>query len=350
MGRIDRELQRLIASGNKITTADMKALQANNRLLDAELTLPYLLAAYDHATAAGAWSNLATLAGDARVAEAITRLRGWNYSTPTGIAQGFDPGDNPAALPAPGQSEIDASVAASVFSMWRGYAVRNTIYATLSKVGLGNYLPGSRDAQAGLKFMLDNFDALGGKGASGLNFFAASGAPDAHSARDYVLLKSLKDALDRLASDELAPAFGKSANLADYRWGKLHRIVFEHPLGGVAPVFNLPGPNPYGFSDLAPNLKGVARSGGFESVDAASHSASATGLNDFMFGSGPARRFVGEMTTPIAASEILPGGESGVLGSPLYASQLSRWLTNAYHPLPVPAAAVVTASRVDFVP
>ena len=34
MGRIDRELQRLIASGNKITTADMKA-QANNRLLDA---------------------------------------------------------------------------------------------------------------------------------------------------------------------------------------------------------------------------------------------------------------------------------------------------------------------------
>lgn len=350
MGRIDRELQRLIASGNKITTADMKALQANNRLLDAELTLPYLLAAYDHATAAGAWSNLATLAGDARVAEAITRLRGWNYSTPTGIAQGFDPGDNPAALPAPGQSEIDASVAASVFSMWRGYTVRNTIYATLSKVGLGNYLPGSRDAQAGLKFMLDNFDALGGKGASGLNFFAASGAPDAHSARDYVLLKSLKDALDRLASDELAPAFGKSANLADYRWGKLHRIVFEHPLGGVAPVFNLPGPNPYGFSDLAPNLKGVARSGGFESVDAASHSASATGLNDFMFGSGPARRFVGEMTTPIAASEILPGGESGVLGSPLYASQLSRWLTNAYHPLPVPAAAVVTASRVDFVP
>ena len=124
-------------------------------------------------------------------------------------------------------------------------------------MGLGNYLPGSRDAQAGLKFMLDNFDALGGKGASGLNFFAASGAPDAHSAR-YVLLKSLGDALDRLASDELAPAFGKSANLADYRWGQLHRIVFEHPLGGVAPVFNLPGRIPTVSGDLAPN-RGVAR-------------------------------------------------------------------------------------------
>jgi penicillin amidase len=54
-----------------------------------------------------------------------------------------------------------------------------------------------------------------------------------------------------------------------------------------------------------------------------------------MFGSGPARRFVGLMTTPIVAENIHPGGQSGVLGSPSYASQLGRWLTNRYKPLPI---------------
>jgi penicillin amidase len=316
------------------------------------LTLPYLLAAHHTAKDSGAWTALADLANDTRVAEAIDRLSAWDYSTPTGIQQGYDPGDNPAALAAPSQAEVNASVAASIYGMWRGYALKNTIYATVAKVGLANYAPGSRDAQAGFKFLLENFDALGGKGASGLNFFAATGAPNAHSARDYVLLKSLKDGLNQLGSAALTPAFGGSANQSDYRWGKLHRIVFTHPLGGIAPLFNLPGPNPYGFSDVSVDLKGVARSGGFETVDAASHSAAATGLNDFMFGSGPARRFVGEMTPVIAASEIIPGGQSGVLGSPLYASQLSRWLTNNYHALLISGAdaAKVSGGQVDFEP
>ncbi|MFC1778560.1 penicillin acylase family protein, partial [Pseudomonadota bacterium] len=56
--------------------------------------------------------------------------------------------------------------------------------------------------------------------------------------------------------------------------------------------------------------------------------------NDFMFGSGPSRRYVGESSqTPpsISGSTVLPGGESGVLGSPLYANILGRWLTNDYY-------------------
>ncbi len=54
-----------------------------------------------------------------------------------------------------------------------------------------------------------------------------------------------------------------------------------------------------------------------------------------MFGSGPARRFVGEMSTPINALEIIPGGPSAVIGSPYYASQLSRWLSANYHAMPI---------------
>jgi penicillin amidase len=349
MGRIDREIQRLIAAGGHITTTDMKNLQANNQLLDAELMLPYLITAFKAGEQPGAWPALAALSATPRIAEAMNRLEQWDFSTPTGIQQGYDAGDNPSALPAPGQSQIDASVAATIYAAWRNKSIRNTIDTTLAGVGLGSYLPGGRDAQAGFKFLLDNFGVLGGKGASGLTFFSATGAPNAAAARDYVLLKSLGDALDMLASDGFAPAFAGSTHQADYRWGKLHRIVFDQPLGSP---FSIPGPNGYPFANLASDLPGIARPGGFESVDAASHDTRANGLNNFMFGSGPARRFVGEMSQTISASEIIPGGQSGVLGSPLYASQLSRWLTNQYHPLPIPASASIAqaTSTLNFTP
>ncbi|MFA7321972.1 MAG: penicillin acylase family protein [Dokdonella sp.] len=349
MGRIDRKIQGLIDAGGNITSNDMKALQANNQLMDAELVLPHLSAAFQAASAPGAWPQLAALAAEPRIAEAVDRLQKWDYSTPTGIQQGYDAGDNPAALPAPSQGQIDASVAASIYAAWRSTSIRNTIDKTLTNVGLGNYLPGGRDAQAGFKFMLDNYAALGGKGASGLTFFGAAGAPNAGAARDYVLLKSLADALDMLASEGFSAAFAGSTNQADYRWGKLHRIVFDHPLG--AP-FSIPGPNGYGFGDLSAGLRGIARPGGFESVDAASHDARGSTVNSFMFGSGPARRFVGEMFPTISASEIIPGGQSGVLGNPLYVGQLGRWLTNQYHPLPIPASAALAqgSSVLNFVP
>lgn len=349
MGRIDRELQRLIASGQKITVADMQKLQANTQLLDAELLMPYLLDAYAHATAGGAWSQLAALAAKPNVAEAIARLRAWDFSHPTGIQAGYDAGDNPAALPAPSQAQIDASVAATIWSAWRSNAVRSTIDTTLRGVGLGSYLPGGRDAYAGFQFLLQNYGVLGGKGASGLTFFRAAGSPDAASTRDYVLLKALSDGLDMLASDEFKPAFNGSQTLSDYRWGRLHRITFKHPLGGPLSV---PGTGAFGFANLEPLLPGVARQGGFEAVDASSHDVRASGVNSFTFGSGPARRFVGEMLPTISAFEIIPGGQSGVPTGPAYVSQLGRWLTNQYHPLPVPAAVALAQSQnvLNFAP
>lgn len=348
-GRIQRELERLAASGKKITPADMQALQANTKAMDAELVLPYLLAAYVNASKTNAWPQLAALAADARVSEAIDRLSSWDYSAPTGIPQGYDPGDNPNALSQPSQAEIDASVAASIFAIWRGQAIRASVDAGLTKIGLGNVLPGSDDAYASFKFLLDYFPVLKGKGASGVVFFAAEGAPSPEAARDYVLLKALKEGLDRFASDAFAAAFGGSTNLADYRWGRLHRIVFSHPLG---PKFSIPGDNAYGFTHLSPELPGLARSGAWSAVNVANHSVRAQNVNDFMFGSGPARRFVGEMSSPISANEVIPGGNSAVLGSPNYANQIGHWLTNTYHPLIVSAAPAIAASGnvTQFVP
>ncbi|MEO8460432.1 MAG: penicillin acylase family protein [Dokdonella sp.] len=349
MGRIDREIQRLIGTGNSITSADMMHLQANNQLLDAELLLPHLLAAFDEASASGAWSQSAALAANSGVSEAIGRLRNWDYSSPTGITAGYDEGDDPNNLPAPSQAEIDASVAATIWATWRGQAIHSTIDAALGRVGLGNYLPGSSDGFNALKFHLDSFPVLHGVGASGLNFFAVAGAPDASSARDFVLLKALSDSLDLLASDGFASAFGGSHDQSDYRWGKLHRITFKHPLGGP---FSIPGPNPYPFQSVSADLPGVAKQGGYESVDAASHNTRANTLNGFTFGSGPARRFVGEMLPTISAAQIIPGGPSGVIGSPFYASQLGRWLTDHYKALPIPVADATAnvVEQLDFQP
>ena len=343
-GRIERVLDDLLADGHQATTAEIQATQANNQLLDAEIVLPYLLGAFDRAAAADAPAALQDMAADAGVAEAIGRLGAWDYSTPTGIQEGFDPGDDPANLPEPSADEVAASIAATIWSTFRGQAIRAVVDATVDGLGLGGFGPGSREAYQALEFLLRNFDAADGFGASGVDFFE-SGIDGLNQGeeRDYLLLAALRSALDLLAGDAFAAAFGGSTDQDDYRWGRLHRIVLDHPLGGP---FNIPAAG--GFTDLAPDLPGISRSGGYQAVDASSHSARADGANDFMFGSGPARRFVGELDPDgIDAYEIIPGGQSGVIVSPHYASQLGRWLTNGYHSLPLDPAAVAAAPGTD---
>jgi penicillin amidase len=128
-----------------------------------------------------------------------------------------------------------------------------------------------------------------------------------------------------LAGESFAPAFNQSTDQNNYRWGKLHRIVFRHALGGP---YNAP---PAGGAFPAPlaGLNGVPVDGGFEVVDASSHNSRASTLDGFMFGSGPNRRMVSEGTSAgIKAVTSLPGGISGKLGDPLYINLLKPWLTN----------------------
>jgi penicillin amidase len=314
------------------------------------LLRPTLLAAFDNAGAAGAWADLAALRADARIAAAVARVRDWNLTTPTGIQAGYDPGDNPAALPVPTANEIANSTATTVYTMWRNQTVRNVIDATLTRVGLGTQLPGSEESLRTLKNLFDNFATGRGIGASGVNFFLVANAPTREAARDYVLLSSLRDGLNLLASNEFAPAFANSTNLDDYRWGKLHRIVFAHPLGGP---FNIPGTNPFPIVNVGPGLPGVARPGNYEVVDDSDVSVRANTVNGFMFTNGPERRFVASMGSPITALQIYPGGQSGSPSAgAAYISQLPRWLVNAYKPLNIGRNAAVAGevARLDFVP
>ena len=332
LGRIQRLFENFVGGGGTLSLAESQAIQANNQLLDAETLAPYLFTAYANATAPGAPPELAAIVADPRVGDAIARLSSWDWSSPTGIPQGFDPGDNPAALPPPTPAQINASVATTIYSVWRGQVVQRVIDQTLATLPtLSNFPPGSDQAMSAIRRFLETYDVNGGVGASLVNFFRVPGVVDQAVARDIILLQSLKNGLNLLASPTFAAAYGGSTNLDDYRWGKLHRIVFTHFLGGP---FNVPPPgSPL---NVSPQLNGVARSGGRQSVDAASHDARADGLNEFMFSSGPARRIQAVMSPGCPqVLEVIPGGENGAPGGPNSIDQLFLWLVNAYKPLPV---------------
>jgi penicillin amidase len=304
-------------SDGSASFAEMQSIQADVKLHDARVLTPHIASALEAAQAPGAPPALAALGADPKVQEAVARLAAWDFSTPTGIPQGYDESDSPGALGNPTQAEIDASVAATIFSLWRGRALALIVDGPLVNRGLGGFLPSSDQAMTALRRLL----AGSGTGASGIVFLADD------NARHTAVLQALRNALDLAAGSGFAPAFGGSTSLADYRWGLLHRKVFSHLLGGPFSI-----PPGAGFSNVGPGLSGVATDGGFSVVDASSHNPRASGLNSFMFGGGPARRFVSEARTlhPNAV-QVIPGGESGNPSGPWFGNQLGLWLTDDYH-------------------
>ena len=269
-------------------------------------------------------------------AVSFCRRAAWHFWTPTGIPEGYDATDRFGFRLPPTQAEIDASVAATIYSLWRGQALAAIVDRPLQARGLGGVLPGGDQAMTALRHLL----AGNGTGASGIQFFA--GANGKHTA----VLGALKSALDLAAGPNFSAAFGGSTNLSDYRWGKLHRITFSHPLGGP---FSLP-PGA-GFTDLGPGLPGVATDGGFSVVDASSHNPRASSVNGFRFGSGPARRFVAEARKgDPKAVQVIPGGESGNPAGPWFGNQLGLWLTNDYHEATVDREDIDVSVKQNFVP
>jgi penicillin amidase len=318
-GRITDRIRALAARGD-VTAEDMMALQADVVMLDAQVLVPYILDA----------ASLLVIPTP-EVAEALARLGSWDFSAPTGIAQGYDAADVDGVRLPPGQDEIDASIAATIYSLWRSRMIANTLDATIAPFGLPR--PGSDRSIIALRHLLDTFEDDHGVGASGLDFFALGAGATPEARRDDVILTSLEEALDLLAGPDFAAAFGGSTDQDDYRWGLLHRIVFDHPLG---PPFSIP-PAGGGFvPTLPPDLEGVPVDGGFGVVDASSHSARADSVDEFRFGSGPVRRYVGSpghQPGSIEAWTAMPGGPSGVLGHPWYFNLLPRWLTNDAYPV-----------------
>ncbi|MCP3972413.1 MAG: penicillin acylase family protein, partial [Rhodobacteraceae bacterium] len=231
-GQLQQQFDSLLASGGKLSLTDNIEVQGNTQLLDAQVLSPYLLAAHANADAAVA-PELAPYnsTNDPQLADAIARLAAWDFSTPTGIIEGFDIGDNPLAPVPPSAAEIDASVAASIYALWRGQAVQSVVDTTLAnRVGVctGDFLTlcdptnsncgagpggacfpidvlsaqasGSAQSMALLRKLLDGYSINGGTGVSLINFFNVPGVANQDTARDIVLLQALRNALDLAAS------------------------------------------------------------------------------------------------------------------------------------------------------
>jgi penicillin amidase len=264
-GRITEALTSKIERG-KVDANDMRVIQADVKLLDALVLTPYITGAWLRADKPQAHPALAALAADPAVAEAVGRLRDWNKTTPTGVATGYDAKDRNGVLAEPNEAEVRNSIAATIYSVWRAKAIRNGVDLTLQ--GLGVPTPGSGEAIKALRHLFER----DGIGLSTIDFFAWTGLPSPMQRRDFVALKSLKDALDALAGPDFQAAFKGSTNQQDYRWGRLHRIVFDGLV--VGGPFSIPGATP-GLPPSFADLNGLASDGGFGVVDASSHNARA---------------------------------------------------------------------------
>jgi penicillin amidase len=325
-GRIDRLIRQQLARGGRLSVRDMQRIQADTVLVDAQFFVPRIVRALARARTS-ATPALAALARDPALVGAVERLAGWDGSTPTGIPEGYDASDVRGRRP-PGAGEVRSSVAATLYAVWRGQFVRDTIDARLQPFGLPR--PDGQRALTALRHLFETFPARGGVGASGVDFFPLPGVASAADRRDVAVLASLRRALDRLAGPEFAVAFHGSTEQGDYRWGLLHRLVLDHPLGGP---FDVP-PAAGAFPPPLPGLRGIPVDGGFGTVDAAAHDVRASGPDGFMFGGGPANRFVGRHRRHgVDAVSSLPGGTSGVPGSRFYVNLLPGWLANDTFPL-----------------
>ena len=124
-GRITQLVRDEIESGGRVSRHDMQRWQANTQQLDAELMTPFLLEAWENASAPGAPPQLQALAADPELDEAIDRLAHWDFSTPTGIPKGYDAHDvNGFRLALVSLLERRNSVAATIYSLWRAKAIR----------------------------------------------------------------------------------------------------------------------------------------------------------------------------------------------------------------------------------
>lgn len=337
-GRITELVKQQIAKGEKFTVEDIVSIQSDTVSLIARRLVPYLAEALKNARADFAPDELRALLHDARLSEAIEQyLSKWSFATPTGIPEGFDGNDSVStdgesfSLTAPSASEITDSVATTIFNVWLSVLIRRVIDDTLNRLDKDMTKPGGFFAVKAILQLLERFPRKQGKGESGVDFFDV---PDLflspEEERDWLILKSLQETLDLLKSDAFARAYNKSDKLADYRWGKIHRITFKNALHPQTNKFSVP-PAVYTKPEYA---DGLPVDGTLAAVDVANYNVKGTKAEDFGFSRGPSQRHIVELNpNGIKAWNALPTGNSGVLNTPHFGDLLAYWLVNDYYPV-----------------
>ncbi|MBI1743961.1 penicillin acylase family protein [Candidatus Acetothermia bacterium] len=353
-GRITELVKQKLANGGKISLKDMQQIQADTVSLIGRRITPHILKAFENATGKDASEALATVAKDARVAEAVQKyLSPWSFATPTGIREGFDGGDNFQNLPDPSAKEITDSVASTLFHVWLSVFISNVIDGTLDRLDKSMQKPDSFFSVKAILKLLENFDKKKGKGESGIDFFDAPEVQsefEETSKRDVMILLSLKQALDLLASDNFAKAFNKSTKLEDYRWGRLHKITLRSAIHRLTTSFSIP---PTGSFDKPEYADGLPVDGTFATVDVARYDLRDKSDKGFKFFNGPSQRHVVELNPKgIRDFNAFASGESSIPGNKHYADILPFWLVNNYFPVYYAKGEIESNSESsqDFVP
>jgi penicillin amidase len=122
---------------------------------------------------------------------------------------------------------------------------------------------------------------------------------------------TLKDAVGWLRS-EVGP------DPEDWTWGRLHHVIFEHPLGLQKPldqVFNR-GPRSIGGDTDTPCQTAMLPQDPYDNK-----------------AWGPSHRQIMDLGDLSRSVAITPTGQSGHLGSPHYDDFIDPWLNGAYHPM-----------------
>lgn len=130
---------------------------------------------------------------------------------------------------------------------------------------------------------------------------------DTMETKEMIIRKSFLEAID-----ELKATFGNE--MKTWQWGKIHQVLFEHPLGRYKPldkVFNV-GPFPVGGSEQTIN-KGV-----FKLTD------------PFFLFAAPSMRQVVDMAKPTSSYAVITLGQSGQPLHKHYDDQVSLWLNGGY--------------------
>ncbi len=115
-----------------------------------------------------------------------------------------------------------------------------------------------------------------------------------------------------------------------WRWGRLHRIVFEHPLGQVPPL------------DKIFNLGPFETGGDFSTVW---QSSVVPGMDFNYKGWTVSNRHIYDLADWDNSLGTIVPGQSGMWGSPHYSDQMAMWLAVGHHPLYFTQARVAAEAR-----
>lgn len=138
-----------------------------------------------------------------------------------------------------------------------------------------------------------------------------------------IIRRALNKALDRLAKE-----FGTD-DMADWKWGKIHTLTFNHPFSGQSPIL-----------DRIVNLGPYPVGGGMFTVNPLQYRLK----GDLAVISGASMRHVYDFSDLEKSRGSITTGQSGHFLSDHYADQVKLWLTGETHPLTLdPKRAAETA-------